>query len=68
MIKVMLAAVVLVILAVAGLGIKMLFDRKAEFSGGSCQATNSKELEARGISSCGCGGACETDQHQTNLR
>lgn len=56
MIKVMLIAVVLVILAVAGLGIKLLFDRKAEFSGGSCQASNSEELQARGITSCGCGG------------
>lgn len=56
MIKVILAAIILVVLAVAGLGIRMLFDRKAEFSGGSCQASNSDELQARGISSCGCGG------------
>ncbi len=61
MLKVILAAVVLVLLAVAGLGIKLLFDRKAEFTGGSCQASGSEELRSRGISSCGCGGACETD-------
>jgi len=60
MIKVMLAAIVLVILAVAGMGIKLLFDRNAEFSGGSCQASNSEELKARGVTGCGCGGgACE---------
>jgi hypothetical protein len=63
MIKVILAAIVLVVLAVAGLGIKMLFDRKAEFSGGSCQASNSDELESRGISSCGCGGVhCASEE------
>jgi hypothetical protein len=62
MIKVILAAVILVVLAVAGLGIRMLFDRKAEFSGGSCQASKSDELQARGISSCGCGGGtCASD-------
>lgn len=59
MLKVMLAAVVLVVLAFAGLGIKMLFDRKAEFSGGSCRATSSSsELADKGIG-CGCGaGSC----------
>jgi hypothetical protein len=62
MLKVMLAAVVLVVLAFAGLGIKMLFDRKAEFSGGSCRATSSSpELADKGIS-CGCGaGSCGGD-------
>ena len=60
MLKVMIAAIVLVLLAFAGLGIKMLFDRKAEFTGGSCQATNSSDaLADKGIS-CGCGGgSCE---------
>jgi hypothetical protein len=56
MLKVMLAAVVLVIIAFAGLGIKLLFDRKAEFTGGSCRATStSPALADKGIS-CGCGG------------
>ncbi len=59
MLKVILATFILVILAVAGLGIKLIFDRNAEFKGGSCQAANSsEELSSRGIS-CGCGGACE---------
>ena len=63
MLKVMVAAVVLVVLAFAGLGIKMLFDRKAEFSGGSCRATSSSpELADKGIG-CGCGaGSCAGDQ------
>jgi len=62
MLKVILAALVLVIIAVAGLGIRLLFDRKAEFRGGSCQATQSNSaLNEKGIS-CGCGGTCETDQ------
>jgi hypothetical protein len=56
MLKVMLAAVVLVVIAFAGLGIKLLFDRKAEFTGGSCRATStSPALADKGIS-CGCGG------------
>jgi hypothetical protein len=58
MLKVLLLSVVLLFLAFAGLAIKMFFDRKAEFKGGSCSAT-SPELESRGIS-CGCGGSCST--------
>jgi hypothetical protein len=63
MIKVFLAAIVLVILAFAGLGIKLLLNRNAEFTGGSCQATNSSTaLSDKGIS-CGCGGFhCESDK------
>jgi len=61
MIEVLLATLVIVGLAVAGLGIKLLFDKKAEFSGGSCQATaSSKELQDKGIT-CG----CETDPSST---
>ena len=57
----MLAAIVLIVLAFAGLGIKMLFDRKAEFTGGSCRATSSSSaLADKGIS-CGCGvESCES--------
>lgn len=59
MLKVLLISVVLLLLAFAGFGIKMLFDKKAEFKGGSCTAS-SPELEKRGIT-CGCGsGGCET--------
>ena len=56
MLKVLLVTGILLVIAFAGLGIKLLFDRNAEFSGGSC-STSSKELEDKGIS-CGCGGAC----------
>jgi hypothetical protein len=60
MLKILLITVILVGIAFAGLAIRLLFDRKAEFSGGSCQ-TGSKELEDRGIS-CGCGeGDCGTE-------
>lgn len=55
MLKIIIAAVVLVTLSMAGLGIKLLLDKKATFTGGSCQATNSSDaLSKKGIS-CGCG-------------
>ena len=54
MLKVLLIAIILVGIAFAGLAIRLLLDRNAEFSGGSCQS-GSKELEEKGIS-CGCGG------------
>ncbi len=59
----MLASIVLVVIAFAGLGIKLLFDRKAEFTGGSCRATSSSDaLADKGIS-CGCGGgSCESTE------
>ncbi|MCF8224530.1 MAG: hypothetical protein K9J30_01485 [Bacteroidales bacterium] len=64
MLKVLIASVILIMLAVAGLAIKLLFDKKAEFSGGSCQSTNSlEELNARGIS-CGCDGHCGGSEQQ----
>lgn len=60
MIKVLILAIILMIIAFAGLSIKLLIDRKAEFRGGSCSAS-SPELEKQGIS-CGCGGGyCTSD-------
>jgi len=59
MLKVFLATLVLVIIAVAGLGIKMLFDKNAEFKGGSCQATASSDAMKEKSISCGCAGECE---------
>ena len=53
MLKVLLITFILVGIAFAGLAIKLLFDRKAEFSGGSCQATPDA-LKENGIS-CACG-------------
>jgi len=61
MLKVLLIAVGLLIVAFAGMGIKMLFNKNAEFSGGSCSAT-SDALKEKGVS-CGCGGGhCETNE------
>ncbi len=55
MIQVIILSIILILLAVAGLGIKMLFDKKAEFKGSSCQAAaDSAELQEQGVS-CGCG-------------
>jgi hypothetical protein len=54
MIKVMILAAILLLIAFAGLSIKLILDKKAVFKGGSCSAS-SPELEKRGIS-CGCGG------------
>jgi len=62
MLKLLLITVILVGIAFAGLGIRLLLDRKAEFSGGSCQST--KELEEKGIS-CRCGsGYCASNQNK----
>ena len=60
MVKILIITFILVGIAVLGLGIRLLLDRKAEFSGGSCQS-GSKALEERGIT-CGCGGHCSTEQ------
>ena len=62
MIKILIITIILVGIAVAGLAIRLLFDRKAEFSGGSC-SNGTKELEERGIT-CGCGGQCYSDKAQ----
>lgn len=54
-----ISSVILAILLL-GMGVKMLFNKKAEFSGGSCQSTN--ELSDRGIT-CGCGSTgCQSDK------
>jgi hypothetical protein len=62
MIKVLILAVILMLIAFAGMSIKLLFDRKAEFRGGSC-SVSSPELEKQGIT-CGCGGACYTSEKE----
>jgi hypothetical protein len=54
MLKILLITVILVGIAFLGLAIRLLMDRKAEFSGGSCQATPDG-LKEKGIT-CGCGG------------
>ena len=58
MLEVMIGAAVLVTIAVAGLAIRLLFNRNAEFSGGSCESSyGSEELSEQGIK-CGCAGEC----------
>ncbi len=54
MLKLLLITVILVAIAFAGLGIRILLERNGQFSGGSCQATPDG-LRDKGIS-CGCGG------------
>jgi len=56
MLKVLLIAVGLLIIAMAGLGIRMLFGRNAGFSGGSCNSFP-EDLREKGYK-CGCGGYC----------
>ena len=60
MLQVFLPALIILLLAFAGLGIKLIFNKNAEFKGGSCQAAASSEhLKDKNIS-CGCGGgSCE---------
>ena len=60
MIKILIITFILVGIAVLGLGIRLLLDRKAEFSGGSC-SNGTQALEDKGIT-CGCGGHCYSDQ------
>ena len=52
MIKVLILSGILVFLALLGLSIRLLFDKKAEFKCGSC-ISSSRELQDQGIS-CGC--------------
>lgn len=56
MLTVLILSTILLILALLALSVRMLFNKKAEFRGGSCSAA-SPEINERGIS-CGCGGTC----------
>lgn len=60
MLKVLLFTLILLGLGIAGMAIKLLFDRNAKFSGSSC-ASNTPELQDKGVS-CGCGGTCNTNE------
>ena len=61
MLKILLITVILLVVAFAGLGIRILLEKNGEFSGGNCQATP-KGLKDQGIS-CGCGeGHCGSSQ------
>lgn len=59
MLKVLVISAILLGLAMAGLGIRLLIDRKAEFRGGSCSASN-PDQKKDGLQ-CGCGsGYCRS--------
>jgi hypothetical protein len=60
--KILAAAVVIMVIALAGLSIRLLFKKKGEFRGGSC-SNITPELREKGIS-CGCGDedACAPQQ------
>lgn len=53
MLKILLISIVLLAIAFLGFGVKLLFDKKAEFAPGC--ASNNPELKEKGVS-CGCGG------------
>jgi|GEM_PF-1068765 len=53
MLKILLITFIVLIVAVAGLGIRLLLDRNAEFSGGSCRSAGGED--SNGLT-CGCGG------------
>ncbi len=59
MLKILLITIIMLGLAFLGLGIKLLLDKKAEFSP-DCSSANSK-LKDKGVS-CGCGaGNCANE-------
>lgn len=60
MLKVLLITLILLGLGIAGMAIKLIFDRNAKFSGSSCAST--PEMEKQGIS-CGCGGTCNSGEN-----
>jgi hypothetical protein len=53
MLKILLITIILLIIAFAGLGIRLLLDRNVEFSGGYCRAGN---IPNERNLTCGCGG------------
>jgi len=53
LLNILAAAVVIMVIALGGLSVRLLFKKKGEFRGGSC-ANITPELRDKGIS-CGCG-------------
>jgi hypothetical protein len=65
MLKILLITFILLVIAFAGLGIRILIKKHGEFSGGSCQASPAGGND-QGMS-CGChGGSCHTIQESGN--
>ena len=63
--ELVLISIALVIVAVAGLGVRLLLVKDGKFSGGSC--SSSPGLESRGIS-CACGGEDSCDDKTEKVR
>lgn len=58
--KLVLLAIALLGIALLGMGIRILFTKNGQFSGGSCQ--HSPELDKRGITcACGSESACDSE-------
>lgn len=53
LLKILAASIVIMLIALGGLSIRLLFKKKGEFRGGSC-SNITPELRDKGIS-CGCG-------------
>ncbi len=62
MLKVFLITIIILLIALAGMGIRMLLQRNGQFSGGSCQSIG-PELQNEGIS-CACGSEEPCDSKQ----
>jgi hypothetical protein len=64
-IELVLISVALVIIAVAGMAVRLLLVRDGKFSGGSCRST--PEMERQGIT-CACGdeGSCNRSSEEEN--
>ena len=64
MLKILLIAFILLVIAFAALGIRLLLDRNAEFSRGSCQAGKNPLDKSYG---CGCGaGYCMAEKEKSS--
>jgi len=60
MIKVLILSIVILALALVGLSIKLILDKKAVFKGSSCNALTD-ELRDKGVGEC-CGGSCASEK------
>jgi hypothetical protein len=59
MLKVFIISLILVMVALLGMSIKLIFSKTAEFKAGRCSSIPS-ELKENGVS-CGCGGHCNSE-------
>jgi hypothetical protein len=59
MLKVLILSVIILTIAVIGLSIKLLIDKKSRFTAGCGSIT--PEMKEKGMG-CGCGGSCQSDK------